>query len=977
MKKNLFLAIGILFPFLSILSSDINKKISLGKFIPHKTEIDNNRENKIISSLAASLESAGYSITFLKGNRESNLDLAQKNGSLYYVEGYYQGKREKNILTLYALLYDPKTGYLVDVIRQSNDIVDSLGTEFKDLNDKYKEDENKVTQSLGDAVSFSVLTNPSKTEIRENIYDQLLSRPIGKEIDVSIAKEDKTEKSKEILKQLGEEEVITASRTSQKISDAPSKVVVFSRDTIHERGYRTLTELLQDVPGFDFNSFNDSGEYPTDLILRGISDVGQTQILLMENGVIQNDIGNGWLRHVQFDTVLVDVERIEIILGPGSSLYGANAYAGLINIITRKGKSLFTKKNATVMGDTRLQVGANNTYMPEGMFAFKLPNDMIFQLAGRYYNTNGDKGKGRPDPGNYFNNNFEPNQVQIAPDPNRIIVNNDRTLFGTSKPLTNGFDNSAKDFFVRGALSKDGLTIGFNIWDVKEGLGTYVPSYEYFTNTKGIPFMKHHRGYYVNASYETSITQKLFSTSKIYYRNTTIMPDTGFVYTYRYQSIDSPMINGQPGVPTYDKAKQYYGPSTMTGAQQQFNYNVTESNNLVFGLQLDKFIRQSISDSVGAIGVGGVSLGRKQNTNSNVVDSAWESEKQSVAAVFYSTTTAGYIQDEQKFFNDKLSFTLGVRHDQDSDFGKIWTKRAAIIGKPIQWYNVKFLYGEAFKAPTVFQLYDEFRGNRNLKPQKIQTFEVENSFFINKIATLKAGYFMSLLDGQISEGRNPDPNAPATKSTIFQNFKPTHIFGYTFEGEISVTNEIKVFGNYTITRDRNMKTLFDIQANGAGNITSISPIYDGKEIDNIAAKKGNIGINILFFKKLNVNLRLNYVGKRKAPITNKYFQPYDPTFISKNYPYQIEGTPDGYMSAYTLLNATITYKDIFGIEGLELQLIGRNILNKSYGGMGRQSGNAVRPIDGLQPSIRNPDGFVSPYHPQPGREIFFQIVYAF
>jgi outer membrane receptor for ferrienterochelin and colicins len=165
-----------------------------------------------------------------------------------------------------------------------------------------------------------------------------------------VANEDKAQKAKEILKQFGDEEVITASRTSQKISDAPSKVYVFSRDTIHERGYRTLTELLQDVPGFDFNSFNDSGEYPTDLILRGISDVGQTQILLMENGIIQNDIGNGWLRHVQFDTVLIDVERIEIILGPGSALYGANAYAGLINIITRKGKSLFSKKDANLMG---------------------------------------------------------------------------------------------------------------------------------------------------------------------------------------------------------------------------------------------------------------------------------------------------------------------------------------------------------------------------------------------------------------------------------------------------------------------------------------------------------------------------------------------------------------------------------------------------------------------------------------------------
>ncbi|MBK8396813.1 MAG: TonB-dependent receptor [Leptospiraceae bacterium] len=971
MKIILFLSIGIFIPFQTIYSNDVDRKISIGHFTPHKTEADTITENKIISSLTASLQSAGYSVSLQKGDRESNLELAQQNGFIYYVEGYYQGKKEKNILTVYALLYDPKTGYLVDVVRYSNDIIDSLGTEFKDVGDKYKESENQVIQSLTDAVSFSIITNPTKTEIRENIYDQLLSRPIGKEINVSIAKENKTEKSKEILKQLGDEEVITASRTSQKISDAPSKIVVFSRDTIRERGYRTLTELLQDVPGFDFNSFNDSGEYPTDLILRGISDVGQTQILLMENGVIQNDIGNGWLRHVQFDTVLIDVERIEIILGPGSSLYGANAYAGLINIITRKGKSLFTKKNATVMGDTKLQVGANNTYMPEGLFAFKFPNDMIFQMAARYYNTNGDRGKGRPDSGNYFNNNFEPDRIQVTPNPNAIIYNNDRTIFGTTKPLANGFDNSAKDFFLRGALSKDGLSIGFNIWDVKEGLGSYVPSYEYFTNTNGIPFMKHHRGYFVNATYETSITKNLFSTSKVYYRNTTIMPDTGFQYTYRYQSIDSPtQTNGQPGNITFDRLKQYYGPSSMAGIQQQFNYNIIESNNLVFGFQLDKFTRQSISD-----GVGGVSLGRKQNTNSNIVDSSWESGKQSVATVFYSTTGAGYIQDEQKFFNDKLSFTLGVRHDQDSDFGKIWTKRAAMIGKPIQWFNIKLLYGEAFKAPTVFQLYDEFRGNRNLKPQKIKTYEVENSIFINKIATLKGGYFISLLDGQIAEGKNPDLSS--SKTTIFQNYEPTHIFGYTIEAEVAITEQIKLFSNYTITRDRNAKTGLDIQTNANGSIMSISPVYDGKEIDNIAVKKGNIGINILFFKKLNVNLRLNHVGKRKAPITNKYFQPYDLNFISNKYPYQTEGKPDGHMSAYTLLNATITYKDLFGIEGLEMQIIGRNILNTSFSGMGRQSGNAVRPIDGLQTSIRNPEGFVSPYHPQPGREIFLQVAYSF
>ncbi len=980
MKLSLLMILGLITIASTVYPKDTERKIFLGTFLPHKSEVDANTQDKLQSSIVNTFESRGFQVEYRNDKREINLKQAKDNGSLYYIEGYYQRKKERKILTVYALLYDPKTGNLVDVVRYSNDIADSLGEGFKDIEDKYKEDEEKVIQSLADSVSFSVLANPSKTEIRENIYDHLLSRPIGKEIDISIAKEDKTQKSKEILKQFGEEEVVTASRTSQKISDAPSKVIVFSRDTIHERGYRTLTELLQDVPGFDFNSFNDSGEYPTDLILRGISDVGQTQILLMENGIIQNDIGNGWLRHVQFDTVLMDVERIEIILGPGSALYGANAYAGLINIITKKGKSLFTKKNATLMGDVRLQGGKNNTYMPEGLIAFKLPNDMIFQIAGRYYNTNGDRGKGRPDPGNYFNNNYEPDRVQTS---EYGTINNDRTPFGTRKPIPNGFNNSAKDFFLRGALSKDGFSLGFNIWDVKEGLGSYVPSYEYFANTPGIPYEKHHRGYFVNAAYETNITQKLHSTSKLYYRNTTIMPDTGFIYTYRYQSVDFPVANNQPAIPTFDKAKQYYGPSSMTGAQQQFNYNATESNHLVFGMQVDRFIRQSISDAVGSVGVGGVSLGKGQNTNSNVVDSTWESGKQSVATVFYSTTIAGYIQDEQKFLNDRLSFTLGVRHDEDSDYGKILTKRAAIIGKPVGWYNVKFLYGEAFKAPTVFQLYDSFRGNTSLRPQKIQTYEVENSFFINKMTTLKAGYFISLLDGQIAEGKNPDPNAPSARSSIFQNYKPTHIYGFTFEGDMAITNEIKLFGNYTITRDRDVKTGINVQADGQGSITSISPVYDGKEVDNIAERKGNLGVNFLFFKKINLNLRMNWVGRRKAPVTNRYFQPYDPYFISKPYPYQTEGKPDGYMSGYTLLNATITYKDFWGIEGLELQVIGRNILNKAYAGMGRQSGNATRPIDSVQPGyvnssgVGNPDGFVSPYHPQPGREIFLQVGYLF
>jgi outer membrane receptor for ferrienterochelin and colicins len=942
--------------------------ILISKPIPYNSEYSTSLEQRIIENIESTFSKKGIRAIFTKSSSPLELSKDEQNKTTLFLKIYYQ-KKKGGIVTIYNVLYDTKEKVVIDALHNSNDILEILGEDFKDAAEKYKEPEDSLVQKNAENLAALILSNPNSTINRENIFDHLISKPIGKSIDFSMKKEDKDTSSKEILKEF-EMEVITASRKSQKISEAPSKVIVFSREMIRERGYRTLTDLLQDVPGFDFNSFYDSGEYPTDLILRGISDVGQSQILVMENGIIQNDIGNGWLRHVQFDTVFIDIDRIEIILGPGSSLYGANAYAGLINIITKTGKNLKDQKINTASGEGRIQAGKYNTTLTEGLLSYKFANEMVFQMSGRHYKTNGDRGVNRPDPGNYFSNNFEPTTVQTS---EYGIVQNDRTPLGTTKPISNGFNNSADNFFVRGSLYKDGLTIGFNLWDLREGLGTYVPSYEYFTNTKGIPYQKHHRGFFVHASYETEITKKLNSTSKVYYRNTTIMPDTGFVYTYRYQSLDFPVSNnGQALPPVTNKAKQYHGPSTLVGAQQQFNYDLLSNNHLVLGIQLDRFTRQSISD-----GVGGVSLGRTQNTNSNIVESTWESEKQSIATIFYSHTIAGYIQDEHKIWNDKLSFTLGVRNDRDSDYGNILTKRAAVIAKPWAIYNAKLLYGEAFKAPTVFQLYDEFRGNRELEPQKIKTSEIENSFFLLPNLNLKAGYFMSQLSGLIAEGRNPDLNAPAARSTIFQNFRATHIYGFTFEVDYSFNKILKIFGNYSITRDRDRKTEYEFIADRSGSITAITPIYDGKEIDNIAERKFNVGANINLNKFNVLNIRVNWVGRRKAPITNKYFQPYDFSFIQNRYPYQTQGQADGYLSGYSLLHATWTHRELFNISGLELQVIGRNLLNKSFLGMGRQSGNAVRPTDSYQPLIRNPEGFVSPYHPQPGREIFIQLGYHF
>ena len=196
-------------------------------------------------------------------------------------------------------------------------------------------------------------------------------------------------------------QVVTASKKSQSISEAPANIVVITREMIERRGYRTLEEALKDMPGFDFTISQPAGEYPTHFIFRGITDVGQTKTLVMVDGIVRNDVSNGWFRNAGYDFTLNDVEKIEIVSGPGSALYGANAYAGLVNVITRSGDGAPAGLEVEAKGI----FGAERTLAPEMLVRYGTEGGFRVQLAGRWYKTDGDGGTGRPDPGNYFHNN--------------------------------------------------------------------------------------------------------------------------------------------------------------------------------------------------------------------------------------------------------------------------------------------------------------------------------------------------------------------------------------------------------------------------------------------------------------------------------------------------------------------------------------------------------------------------------------------
>jgi outer membrane receptor protein involved in Fe transport len=145
--------------------------------------------------------------------------------------------------------------------------------------------------------------------------------------------------SEATLEQLGEIEVYTASKHLQLSGDAPSSVMVVSADDIQQHGYRTLADVLRGARGF-FVSYD---RMYSSLGVRGFARPGDynTRVLLLVDGHRLNDnIYDEAMIGTEFPMDIDLIDRIEIIRGPSSSLYGSNALFAVINVITKKGQDL-------------------------------------------------------------------------------------------------------------------------------------------------------------------------------------------------------------------------------------------------------------------------------------------------------------------------------------------------------------------------------------------------------------------------------------------------------------------------------------------------------------------------------------------------------------------------------------------------------------------------------------------------------------
>ncbi len=197
------------------------------------------------------------------------------------------------------------------------------------------------------------------------------------------AANDLTELSLEQLMQVEVPTVTSASKFAQKTTDAPASITVITQDEIQRYGYRTLAEVLQSVRGVQItreNRYSYAG-------IRGFSPPGdfKSGLLLLIDGHRANENIYGSALIGTEGLVDVDlIDHVEVVRGPASALYGAGAFYGVVNVVTRSPADLG-------QGEVSVSGGSGESYKTRLTLGHSYANGFAYLLSGSFFESEGDQ----------------------------------------------------------------------------------------------------------------------------------------------------------------------------------------------------------------------------------------------------------------------------------------------------------------------------------------------------------------------------------------------------------------------------------------------------------------------------------------------------------------------------------------------------------------------------------------------------------
>jgi outer membrane receptor for ferrienterochelin and colicins len=174
-----------------------------------------------------------------------------------------------------------------------------------------------------------------------------------------------------------------ASKYEQKVTEAPSSVSIVTAAEIKKYGYRTLADILRSIRGF-YVTYDRL--YPS-VGVRGFNrpaDYGNRFVLLVDGHRLNDTLYGSIFSGMEFIVDVDLIDRVEVIRGPSSSLYGSNAFLGVINVITRKGRYI---KGGEVSGDG----GSFSTYKGRLTYGDRFRNGLEMTASGTGFQSEGHR----------------------------------------------------------------------------------------------------------------------------------------------------------------------------------------------------------------------------------------------------------------------------------------------------------------------------------------------------------------------------------------------------------------------------------------------------------------------------------------------------------------------------------------------------------------------------------------------------------
>ena len=613
------------------------------------------------------------------------------------------------------------------------------------------------------------------------------------------------------IEELLDVRVTTASNAPEALSEAPATVILITRREIEQRGYRELGDLLDDLPGIDVvRPYGDSWVLS---YWRGFRTDQTSPFLLMVDGMVVNSLYTSDVEGHIAALPLSNVERVEVLYGPASSVWGAHAFMGVINVITRSDAPRDgVSQRARVGGgsDVERLVDAS-LFVKRGSFRFSLTTRLETGLLDD--STHDD---------------YEFTRSSYYADP---------ALWGgfVDNPNLGGHFRSAHEAVAVDAhVFHGGSEVGLRYLRFTSGYGVQYAGDRVQNDARWT-----RRELSIYARHTARLTTWLDSRTTLRYRENGIPNDT-----YYIDGKDDPVL-GRVAAFSYWQARN----SSWSAFE---DVTATPAPWLVLTMGL-KYERKDLQKAYEITGEGAAGTPGGYEPVGDIKADRYDFPDPPAARDRpqnrITTEDAGIYAQMRLQLSQGHHLFVGARLDRNSGYHVTPTLRVGYVGA-FGRFGVKTLYGQAYEEPTARTLYGGWTGagsDPDLRPERSQTFEASVSHALPWITQSLSGYWIF------------DRDTIATAATA-ANLGDRTVLGldYALRLQLPVPGleRFEAWGYYTRILQADEEVFDGAVVSGTARI------------GDLADDKLHLGVTAQVDPHLALSLRGRYIGARPTVATN-------------------------------------------------------------------------------------------------------------